>query len=936
MTAFTLSVDSNIDSLTSKAGGDTYNTNGHTLTIDQDSRVGLNQTTSTTLGTITISPTLGGNVDIDGTAVRMIAFTGGSGTVPAWNTVITQSGHSGSGKLIAVHADLVSASVATGGAMPASGYIRVKQVTGTYASGALTGITATSSGADAVGWLEIVGDESANVTANRLGQFNVTGAWFALGTTSGSSNQTLQIPNNGLLRYCAGVYIEQNAGMGDYEFYPNAGTTTTTGTEAARGKVVWIDANGLCRIGNSGAGTNGYTPAAGLAVVVPNIFLENAAVATRTANVIPNATVGTRHTFVCTGGGVISMDKVNCAWYANFTQPYSVALTNCCFVDAMLIDEIATAITWNLVGVGNKPTTALVVSGLTATLCVAGGTISNSVFCIVSQGSSGNHAVQLTDFYGFDFINCTFRGNTIRGNATTYSLNATRLINCTFTNQVIIGGQMVFTTCNGITTTNTVYISGVSGTTVTTYVTYVWSLLTNTINCKFDGLTFPVTNTHPYTALLSLGAAGCNNIKMRNIGTYGVPLSLGSANATGLLVVFAASAAASDVYLQRIYTSNTRTGQLTADNSSTRVTFESVFGDYADAADVGVILNFTRKMIGGTLALTAQTAVYGTHWFDCFTSTTVGRIGLLMNEASPLTTAEVSLSGGAGFTSAGGLYMPVVGQIATFTMPYYLIGHTGFANSALIMAGGTATNYTYRYQIDKNDGNGFSAWSASKTATTLGTALNGENSGIDASKGFKLKLEVTTGTTNATAITSLYMPTTSTTTTQAYQYPLDPVSVTVNAADASDGSAIESAQILLYASSGATVTITRSGSTATATQTGHGFSNGQEVVIAGADQGEYNGIHAISNVTTNTYDYTVSGTPATPATGTITAYQVIIDGETDVSGVVQNASFAYSTDLPVTGRARKGTSAPYYKTALLSGTIGSTGLTTTAYMVGDS
>jgi hypothetical protein len=76
-----------------------------------------------------------------------------------------------------------------------------------------------------------------------------------------------------------------------------------------------------------------------------------------------------------------------------------------------------------------------------------------------------------------------------------------------------------------------------------------------------------------------------------------------------------------------------------------------------------------------------------------------------MNESTSLTTSQVTLSSGANFTSAGGLYMPVIGMSVTFTMPNYMIGHTGFTNTALIMAGGTATNYTYYYQIDKNDGN---------------------------------------------------------------------------------------------------------------------------------------------------------------------------------------------------------------------------------------
>lgn len=98
MATFTITTAQNIDALTAKTGGDLYNVNGGTLTIDQDSRVGFNQNTSATLGSITLSASLGGIVNIDGTSVWMIPYTGGSGTVPAFNTIITNG--TGSGKLI--------------------------------------------------------------------------------------------------------------------------------------------------------------------------------------------------------------------------------------------------------------------------------------------------------------------------------------------------------------------------------------------------------------------------------------------------------------------------------------------------------------------------------------------------------------------------------------------------------------------------------------------------------------------------------------------------------------------------------------------------------------------------------------------------------------------------------------------------------------------
>ena len=76
------------------------------------------------------------------------------------------------------------------------------------------------------------------------------------------------------------------------------------------------------------------------------------------------------------------------------------------------------------------------------------------------------------------------------------------------------------------------------------------------------------------------------------------------------------------------------------------------------------------------------------------------------------------------------------------------------------------------------------------------------------------------------------------------------------------------------------VGITRSGSTATVTLASHGFATGDLVTIAGADQTEYNGTFTITVVTTNTFTYAVTGTPATPATGTITASLLALWGYT--------------------------------------------------------
>jgi hypothetical protein len=65
--------------------------------------------------------------------------------------------------------------------------------------------------------------------------------------------------------------------------------------------------------------------------------------------------------------------------------------------------------------------------------------------------------------------------------------------------------------------------------------------------------------------------------------------------------------------------------------------------------------------------------------------------------------------------------------------------------------------------------------------------------------------------------------------------------------------------------------ITRSSTTATATATAHGFTTGDQVNIRGANETDYNGDFIVTVTDANTFTYTVSGSPATPATGTILA-----------------------------------------------------------------
>lgn len=76
---------------------------------------------------------------------------------------------------------------------------------------------------------------------------------------------------------------------------------------------------------------------------------------------------------------------------------------------------------------------------------------------------------------------------------------------------------------------------------------------------------------------------------------------------------------------------------------------------------------------------------------------------------------------------------------------------------------------------------------------------------------------------------------------------------------------------MFRASNSATVSsITRSSGTATATtSSAHALTTGDKVYMAGADQTEYNGVVTVTVTGSTTFTYSVSGSPATPATGTL-------------------------------------------------------------------
>ena len=146
------------------------------------------------------------------------------------------------------------------------------------------------------------------------------------------------------------------------------------------------------------------------------------------------------------------------------------------------------------------------------------------------------------------------------------------------------------------------------------------------------------------------------------------------------------------------------------------------------------------------------------------------------------------------------------------------------------------------------------------------------------------------------------------------------------------------------------VSLTQTGGLATATVTSHTYSNGDQVTIANATPINYNGTYTISGVTSTTFQYTVAGSPTSPATGTITGQkylnvavsftvpaEVIANDQYQIYRTASSASYTTSAGdtmyLVYAGTYSSGTTVSYTDTTTDS-TLSTTPLYTNANVQG--
>ena len=270
----------------------------------------------------------------------------------------------------------------------------------------------------------------------------------------------------------------------------------------------------------------------------------------------------------------------------------------------------------------------------------------------------------------------------------------------------------------------------------------------------------------------------CFRIKARAIGCPDHRIAFGNRFRTAL----AALGAYAVIDYARVYTdqyTGTGTGNpqkvINAQRTGNNVVLRNIHGHYQGEIEPSANLQDWRSVSGGgdgglntTLGMEVDiTNTYGQIALDYFSSTTTGNLAFTFREPSTLdnSVGSIAITGNYFWDRKGrlGLYD---GAVATYEMPYYAKGHTGFSGDVTIHKSNTSANHgvnslsgnvTLEFQYDLNDGNGYNgSWLSAATASNLtGITINPAN-------GIKVKWKLSNNDGQTRTFNGLLLETTTT------------------------------------------------------------------------------------------------------------------------------------------------------------------------------
>lgn len=756
----TVSVDRNLDDA-AIAGL----LNGEDLTINTAARLIINSDNrwsqqAAVVGNITIDSGTGGVCEVDATEVWWIPYDAGAGVVPALGVLGVNNavgGVAGVGEFLGIFTALGVAPTAAAAAMPAVGFIKLRRFTVAFVDNEVIGlpggatVTVNSATGGVRGWIHVAGEEASTITVPRVGKFEAFGDWFYLDNTSGATDQVIQYY---IADQCPAMQVETGLGTGIFEWWLCAGTTRWAQANLrvaidARGKYFGCSIVGAITLATRVGNDCGYLPPTGCRVRVPNIHTCSAAVANWALN-LRSTTLATRWDFTTTSAGDIYCDRVNFNAYPSFSQAYACIMTDCGVLDQLSVSEIATKPILTRCAVGLSA--AIDNNAINVSSCFAG---VDAIDClgVRYESETGDHGSAFTDCDSVNIVGGVYSifgdntaGTLARGNGNSSALNLVRCTNSVVDGSSVLGSTLRLTSCVNVDVSDPIFGHQIEGsTTDSTNAVSAVTIESACANCTvtgYGGNYLGLTNIHPYDAIVRINNSFNNQVL--DIASAASPVNGGSANAMASIIQY--GGASSGNLVRRCYAFNLRTGGIIDTNADSQNTAWDVWGD---GDDTGFVLNGLNNTVRGarsTNPVTGATAVYGTHFYDTFVSTTEGRLIFLANEPTALSGTKLQTTTGvAQYTSTGQVKLVNLNDEITWEMDYWWLGITSLTNVDPTFSGTNSANHTLEFQWDKNVGSGFNgSWLAATGANLSGIGA------IVATDGLKLKFRARCNTAAAT------------------------------------------------------------------------------------------------------------------------------------------------------------------------------------------
>jgi hypothetical protein len=712
-------------------------TNTATLTVNSDTRwaqtgVAWKYSPSTTNG--------GGKLLVDGRDTWWIPFDASSGNVPTLTTLgsngVTGGTSGATGELLGIWTALGVAPSAGGGAMPTSGFVKLRYKSGTFVDnevitlpgGATVTVNSTTGGQR--GWLVVHWVETSNyMTGNPLSYFDVQGDWFELGTTNGSTGQTFQYY---VSDRCPVIYVETGAGTGVYEMWLEVGTTRATQTNRfggtnKDGRYFFIsNTSGVITIGGLGGGTEGFLPPSGCKVRVANIHFGG--VSTSNYNLLTlNSSPNSR--FVISNGAYnLDLNK------ANFNGQFylsGAANVNMNYIgtwdDFRYNNNIGNPGYFNFLGVSNSNTyTASTMNNFRNNSL--GYTVENSKFLLYLAAATRetfgqNNSLNIT------LRNCTFYSF---GTGTTTDLTCNTDQNFILSNQgvsnllvegcIFWGGVVNLTTCTDVTFKDCVYYDHIENTPPETFTTrYFLRIFSATSGITIQNITMPERNNHPRGGIFN--TANCSNILIKDCGTRANPLQNFSPTPTEPMLYIGRTDNCVGITMKRCHVRNSQTILFVVSQSQTSIVDSS--GDYGDSITQSgrdlELINVAVNSVGSQSSGVSS----GTQYLGGTGNSPAILLGAAKNttRSSNLTTSVTNPR-----WNGHNLYGIQVGDYVQVETPVFMRGYTGPANSAPTIVKDISTFVTYEYQIDT--GSGFGSWKTANLSNWYAEVFPVDYSGV--------------------------------------------------------------------------------------------------------------------------------------------------------------------------------------------------------------